>query len=942
MAISFNQPLWLLVLPIFLYPLYLWYRDSQHLPGWRRRLIMALRICLLLFIVLALAGMEFRFPLQKQSVVFVVDGSASCEKARDKAEDFIARALAQKKADDRAAVVFFGDEARVDQPLSTNPSFNRIESLVDPDYSNPGEGLKLADALLPGETLRRVVLISDGEENSGDLMKEAAFLAAKGVRVDILPLNLEKGPEARVESMVLPQRLYPGERFNVRVKIDSNVTTPVTLRIYQDGEAIGELNGQVNRGENSFSCSALIQESGFHSFEAVAEFQKDSIAENNVAHAFTMVQGPPTILLVEGSLGEAASISRALDSLNLDNEVIPAYQFPGSINKLQRYAVVILCNVPAQALSATSMEAINMAVKNMGMGLVMVGGEQSFGPGGYFKTPVEKALPVHMDLRGKKEIPSLGLLLVIDKSGSMSGNAGGYAKIDLAREAAIQATEVLGPMDQIGVLAFDSEAKWVVKMRKVDDLAAIQDDIGTLRADGGTSIFPALALAYDTLKKANTKYKHIILLTDGQSATTGDYYFLARKMEKAGITMSTVAVGDGADTDLLEILAEWGRGRYYFTNEAYTIPRIFTKETITALRSYLVEENFTPLKVAGSEILQGISAVPDLQGYVASTVKDSAQLMLQSHRGDPVLAGWQYGLGRSVAFTSDAGGRWAAEWAGWEGYNHFWGNMLSWVLPRSQDSSLQMEAYIEGGQGYVKVESDNLTAASVINQVTIITPDLKDQSLELQPVAPGSFAGNFSARDPGVYLINVVQKKGEEILGSVSGGAALSYSPEYRDMPSDQVFLQQVAARGGGSIISRPEEAFADNLPPLKGIVELWPWLLILATCLLPLDIAARRLSFSRTDIDKVSSRWRRKTDNELQESLSPTYTRLQKRKQVVQQQQKTLTNDSALDEDSIVPSSQSGDNPRGDSHKGGKKQEEGSVLNTSRLLERKRNRPQG
>jgi hypothetical protein len=210
-------------------------------------------------------------------------------------------------------------------------------------------------------------------------------------------------------------------------------------------------------------------------------------------------------------------------------------------------------------------------------------------------------------------------------------------------------------------------------MRKVDDLAAIQDDIATLRADGGTSIYPALALAYEALKDVDTKYKHIILLTDGQSATSGDYYYLTRRMEKAGITLSTVAVGDGADTGLLEILAAWGQGRYYFTNQADNIPRIFTKETITALRSYLVEAPFTPVKAAGSELLQGINAVPQLHGYVASSIKDSAQMVLASHRGDPVLAGWQYGLGRSVAFTSDAGNRWAANWVGWEAYNRFWG-----------------------------------------------------------------------------------------------------------------------------------------------------------------------------------------------------------------------------------------------------------------------------
>ena len=938
MAISFNHPFWLLLLPLLIYPLYLWYRSSQHLPRWRRNLIITLRISLLICLILAVAGIEFRFPLHKQSVVFVVDGSASCEKVREQAEDFIKKALEKKKADDRAAVVLFGGDARVDQPLSTNPNFHTIETVVDRDYSNPSEGMKLADVLIPRDSLRRVVLVSDGYQNSGDLMKEAAVLAEKGVRVDVVPLYQDSGPEARIESMVIPQRLYPGEKFSVKVKIDSNVATPVVLRIYQDREVIGELNASVNRGENSFSCAAMIKESGFHSFEAIAEFEKDTIAENNVAHAFTLVEGPPLILLVEGSPGEAAAIKSALDSLELDNRVIPAYQFPASIEELQRYAVIILCNVPANSLKGNSMQAVNMAVKNLGLGLIMVGGDQSFGPGGYFKTPVEEALPVYMDLRGKKEIPSLGLLLVIDKSGSMSESAGGYAKIDLAREAAVQATEVLGPMDQIGVLAFDSAAKWVVKMRKVDDLTAIQDDIGTLRAGGGTSIYPALALAYDSLKKADTKYKHIILLTDGQSATSGDYYFLARKMEKAGITMSTVAVGDGADTELLEILAEWGRGRYYFTNEAYSIPRIFTKETITALRSYLVEENFTPLRVAGSEVLHGITAVPDLHGYVASTVKDSAQLMLESHRGDPVLAGWQYGLGRSLAFTSDAGGRWAANWVSWENYNHFWGNLLSWVLPRSQDSSLRMETYIEDGKGYIKVDADDYTATSLTYSATIIKPDLKTENLELQPVAPGSFAGNFKVKEPGVYLIKVLQKKEGESLGSVSGGAALSYSPEYNNTLRDNAFLEQVAAKGRGSIISRPEEAFADNLPPLKGIVELWPWLLIMATCLLPLDIAARRLNIRQVDIEKARTRLRREVDDPL-DTASTTYTRLQQRKQQVQQRRETLKSGRALN-DGLLPSSSSSDfSTKGSNQKGEKQDTGGSVLDTSRLLERKRTR---
>nr|MBP8819411.1 hypothetical protein [Syntrophomonadaceae bacterium] len=323
----------------------------------------------------------------------------------------------------------------------------------------------------------------------------------------------------------------------------------------------------------------------------------------------------------------------------------------------------------------------------------------------------------------------------------------------------------------------------------------------------------------------------------------------------------------------------------------------------------------------------------------ASTVKDSAQLMLESHRGDPVLAGWQYGLGRSLAFTSDAGGRWAANWASWEGYNHFWGNLLSWVLPRSQDSSLRMETYIEDGKGYIKVDADDYTATSLMYSATIIKPDLKTENLELQPVAPGSFAGNFKVKEPGVYLIKVLQKNEGETLGSVSGGTALSYSPEYNNTFRDDAFLKQVAAKGGGSIISRAEEAFADNLPPLKGIVELWPWLLIIATCILPLDIAARRLSISKVDIEKARIRLRGEVDNSY-ETVPTTYSRLQQRKQHVQQQRETPKSGGNLKDDLLPPSAYSGISPRADANKSAEKPETGgSVLDTSRLLERKRNR---
>lgn len=849
MAISFYHPLLLLLLPLLLYPVYLWWRHSHHLPPFRRNLILGLRIALLASLILALAGMQFRFTVDRQSVVFVVDLSASCAKSRDAAEAFIHAALKQKQIDDQAGMVVFGENARIDQSLTSSTVITKIESLIGRDHSNPSEGLKLADAMMPGNSRQRIVLLSDGRENEGQALQVVKSLAAKNIRVDVLPLVSQEGPDVSIGSLEVPQKLFAGEKFPVKVTINSNVAASVRLRLYRDQLLIKEEKIQIRRGENLLTYSSQLNQSGFFTFNASIEADRDTVAENNEACAFAQVEGIPRILLVEGSPGEAGAIGSAIDSLGLQRETVSAEGMPLTLAGLKSYGTIILCNVAAERLAPAVMENIHAAVRDLGTGLIMVGGEDSFGPGGYFKTPVEKALPVYMDLRGKKEIPSLGLILVIDKSGSMGGGSGGYSKIELAKEAAIQATEVLGPLDSIGVIAFDDAAQWVVKFQKLNDLAAIQDDIGTIRADGGTSIFPSLNLAYAALKDANTKYKHIILLTDGQSATSGDYYFLARRMDKAGISMSTVAVGEGADQLLLQDLASWGQGRYYFSNDAYSIPRIFTKETMKAIKSYLVEESFYPLLGAHSSVLEGINQLPALDGYVATTPKKTASVVLSSPRRDPVLAHWQYGLGRSIAFTTDAGGRWSGSWVSWADYNRFWGNMLSWTLPRqAADNGLQLQSRLEGNQGLISLESHEFSV-SRLSQAVVVNPELQRQEIKLEAVAPGRYEGTFSARLPGVYFMNASQQGADGETRTVSGGLAISYSPEYHYAGTDYGYLRQLAKAGGGSILNEPKEAFKDNLHPVKAVYDLWPWLLIMAVLLLPLDIAARRLNIMPAEV---------------------------------------------------------------------------------------------
>lgn len=880
MGISFNHPWILILLPLVLFPVYLWFRDTwMEKP--RRIVITSLRVVLLTLIILALAGIKVNYEIQDQNVVFVVDISASCEKGKEIAEQFIKEAVKNKDADDNAGVVVYGDNARIEQSISSDFKPYQIESLVERNYSNLQEGLKLADALMPDPSKKRLVIISDGYQNKGDALKEAENLSRKNVRIDVVPLKVKSGADVRIDTLEIPQKLYSGEKFSIKVRVNSNIDTRVKLRIYQDTEMVVEDSVNVHSGENIFVYTSVIDEGGFYSFRSSVEAINDTVPENNSASAYTTVHGKTSVLVVEGKSGEARAVVSALSSLGLDVDVTAPGMIPAGLDYINRYSAVILCNVSAESIKKETMEALEAAVRDLGTGLIMVGGDQSFGPGGYYKTPVEKALPVYMDLRGKAEIPSLALALVIDKSGSMSGGVSGYSKIDLAREAAIQATDILSPQDKVGVIAFDSAARWVVKMNNVEELEEIQADIATIRAGGGTNIYPAISLAYNSLKNAETKYKHIILLTDGQSATTGDYYYLARRMEKEGITMSTLAVGTDADIFLMQQLAEWGGGRYYFSDDGLNIPRIVTKETIKALREYIVEEEFVPVLTARTPLISGINELPGLEGYVATSPKKTASIVLSSHRGDPILAQWQYGLGRSVALTTDTGGRWSGQWVNWDQYNSIWGNIISWVLPRSDnDNLLVLDASITGSQGTIEVDSAELTEC-LPTMATIVTPGLDTEEVTLDAVAPGKYQGTFNAHDPGVYLMSITQQiKNSEEIRKVTGGITLSYSPEYRSTGTDFRFLEHLAEYGGGSVINEPEEAFADNLYPVKGSTPLWSWLLMAAALLLPVDIAARRLNITRNDMYIIMKRFRNISDESsgLGEN-EPVFARLRTRK---------------------------------------------------------------
>ncbi|NLD49618.1 MAG: VWA domain-containing protein, partial [Clostridiaceae bacterium] len=582
------------------------------------------------------------------------------------------------------------------------------------------------------------------------------------------------------------------------------------------------------------------------------EPEADTISQNNSMSAFSYIEDIARILVIQDETEGASELSRILEGEAVLTVGKPE-NLPIDIGELQKYDGYIVSNVSAERFDDRFLDNLEISIKHSGKGLLVTGGDNSYAPGGYYKTVLEKVLPVNMDVKSKEEDPNLGLVLVIDKSGSMSSGQYGLAKIELAKEAAIRATEVLEKDDMIGVIGFDSAAKWVVQTQKLDNLKDIQDAIGTIRADGGTQILGPLQEAYESLSSVDTKLKHIILLTDGQAERTG-YEPLIAKMNSEGITLSTVAVGEGADILLLKALANGGKGRFYATDEFTDIPKIFAKETFLAGKKYLNNKTFTPKLSSYSPILNEIKAVPQLDGYVSTVSKNTARVIFSSDENDPVLAVWQYGLGRTAAWTSDAKGMWTSKWMTWDQSPRFWKNLVSWLLQKKVKDDYSVRGEIVSGKGVfeLKLPSDEILKDEKLEAV-FVGPSGKEEITTLNPVSPGVYMGNFSGDETGVYLTNVSIISNEDTIKTISSGFIIPFSPEYDIMKQNgEDFLKQLANESGGRIIKNAAEVFSGKLAPSLSINDMTGLMLILLIFLLMLDIAIRRLNIPFEKIDEI------------------------------------------------------------------------------------------
>jgi Mg-chelatase subunit ChlD len=851
----------LVLIPVLAVALY--YKRKR--PGGRRLLALSLRTAAVIALVLAVAGSQLPRPYSGVDVVYVVDVSDSVSASgRSQAEQFIEESLASRSANDRAGIVLVGENAAVERGLRADLRGLSQESLVATGETDLAEGMLRAVSLFEDERERRIVLLSDGQETAGNAASVAQSLAAAGVEILTVPLQTRPAEgEVFVRSVSVPKEVRVDESHEFGVVIASQQNTAATVSVFRDGEYYGEERLVLGPGDNVLTFQGVFESEGIHRYLVRVTSPGDPVAINNEYEALVRVSGEPTVLYVSGN--PAASVVAALESQGINVELATTEQMPSDDGGFVSYEAVILDNVPAYDMSLPRMEAIESYVRDTGGGLLMIGGDNSYGAGGYYQTPVERALPVDMDVTSTMRIPSLSMVFVIDKSGSMGAvEISGATKLDLVKEAVVSAVEIMNPYYTVGLVAFDADYEWTVPITRAGERIRIIEDLSRLESGGGTVIDGALQAAYDALVSEEAAVKHVIVLSDGLT-DEGDFQPLVEQFADQSITVSTVSVGSSADRELMQDIAEWGGGRSYHTADTRSVPRIFAAETTIVSRNLIVEERFVPEVVSGGAILDGIDpeTIPPLEGFVLTYQKTGAQMLLRGTDGNPLLSSWQYGLGRSVAFTSDLRARWGVNWLDWQGYPQLLAQAVRWAQRPAGTGTYAVQFDRSGGDSRIVVDAFDPAGGfrNLLDLRALVQPPTGEVvDLPLFQSAPGRYEASFDASEEGNYLITVY---GDGQVAPMTYGHSVPFAEEYLQFETDFALLERVAQRGNGSLLSAQDASavFAEDEGARLFSPFLRRALMVAAVALLILELLFKKLILPVGTVAAV--RWRTKNEPE-------------------------------------------------------------------------------
>lgn len=860
-----------------------WYwLPRAGVPRWQRRTANGLRTAALVCLVLAMLGLAIPIPTNEVATVFIVDRSDSVGRDGQSTADRFVEAAIEARVDNndiaRSAVVASADGSRVDQLLRDRERAGNVTVVdVDPDRTDLASGLRLAGAMLPDNSKRRVVVLSDGRATSGNALAEAAHLAERGVVIDYVLLDEVTGTDASVASVRAPSTVDEGEAVTVEATLFSTVAQSGLVTLRRNGEVVGSTEVNLNEGSTTITLRDTPPVGGLVAYDVSVSVALDDQTKNDVGRTAVQVQGPARVLVVTGADGTADALIAALESSSILVDQVTPGRIP-ELAQLSGYQSVILADVTADDLTEQQMLDLAANTRDLGRGLVTVGGPQSYGMGAYKDSTLESVLPVISDILDPKRRRTVAQVFAIDTSESM-GNchcaedgvpgdrlAGGVTKTDIARAGAARAIDALGPQDEIGILGIDTQTQWLLDLQQIPADDIIEAGLAKVTPAGNTDLRATLMDSAEQLRASDAGLKHIILFSDGftPAGSIDDLRKDASLLYEEGITVSVVGTGEGSAAELRSI-AEAGGGRFYPGRDLARIPEILVQESVIASRSFINEGEFIPTLTASSPITDPIDATPPLFGFVATTAKPTARtLMTIGEEQDPLLATWQTGLGRATSWTSDAQLRWSQAWPDWEGYVSFWARLVRDSFPI--DSGGSVRGTIEGDQLEIRVEAPVAGEGADAGDpgavsVTVSDPDGVQRQVELTPTGNNVYVGTTTVNSAGSYAIGAGSVSGDGTTAIGSDLATLSYAAEYLPGQPNEALLASLASATGGRAGITPEQAFdGENLPSSTRSLSLAGWLLVSAIIAWLLSLVFSRLWIAGSVPQPVSGRLRNRS----------------------------------------------------------------------------------
>jgi len=819
------------------------------------RVALALRLLVAGAVMASLVDLTVPRPSGDVATVFLIDGSDSVGAARPDAIAWVQAALREQPDEARTAVALFGGDTRLEQALGTGTQLATPTVKIDPSRTDLAAALRLAAAVMPTDSQRRVVLVSDGRATQGDVIAEAVRLRDQGIVVDVHRLELAVRADVAVVGVEAPSHAQPGERFEVRARVFSTGVTTAKVSLMADEQPVEEREVELTAGENVVTMVVNGGAEGVHRYRILVSADANRVPDNDVGFAAVQVTGEQRVLVVEGHDGVAASVGQALQGGGIPYVTVPPSDVP-PIEELAGFAAVALVDVPADSLSIQQVTDLGAFARDLGHGLVTVGGTQSYGVGGYRNTALEDVLPVISEVVDPKRRVSVAVVLSVDTSGSMSGGAGGNgSKNQLARTAAARAISALSPADQVGVLGVDDGDTWIIDLQPLPSDDVLDDGLNRLAPSGGTKLDTQISTAANPLRTTTATVKHVIVVTDGET----DPAELVRLADDAkvkadeGITTSVIGVG-ATNAAQLEAVARNGRGRFHLATDVKDVPRIAEDEVVQTSRSFINEGEYLPVITSNADPVRSLQATPPLLGYVAVTAKPAAAVHLRiSEEDDPLLASWQFGLGKVSSWMSDGGDRWGKRWAEWDGWVAFWSDVTKDTFPRTASGG--MRARVADGKLSVRLESDTVWPDGAQAVARVGAPDGTTQEITLEPLDASTFVGEAPVSAAGAYAVGGAVSVGGTNVGGGTAIATQSYSAEYLPGPVDRDGLDRIVAITGGKSEPTAAQVFSrEGLPSAVGRVALAAALLLFGALLWPFAVAVSRLSFAG-----VASRVRRR-----------------------------------------------------------------------------------